>query len=185
MNARGTAAGRQTAVYRLLGGALALAASDPAHWTAEPLPLVSRIVVLIVATLWAAAPPDARPVTTSHQIPALAFRHRNTLFVVAVAAVAALGDPPLWLCAVDCLLLLTYLALLDLTGSGPVGVRQLRGGGRLLGAAAAMAAVLVCAQVPVDSSSGWGRIVAGLAIALAAACVGTVLWLGGTTRRDA
>jgi hypothetical protein len=172
-------------VYRLLGGALALAATDPTRWTADAVPVLTRLVCVLLATLWAAAPPARRPVTSSHRLPVLVSRHRNTLFVIVATAVAALGNPPVWLAAVDCALLLAYLALVDAAACGPVGVRQLRRTGTTLSAAAATAAVLVCAQAPVGSASPWGRVIAALGITAAAACVGAVLWLRQTVRRGA
>jgi hypothetical protein len=166
--------------FRLLGAALAVAATDPPHWADEPALITVRLIAVALAVVWAAAPMAARPVTTSRQFTVILSRHRNTLFVIAAVVVAALGNPPTWLTVVDCALVLTYLVLLDAATAGPVGGRQLRRAGTLLSAAAASAAVLLCAQVPVGSDSGWGRIIAALAVAAAACAVGTVLWLRRT-----
>jgi hypothetical protein len=166
--------------FRLLGGALAVAATDPPHWSGDPALIIARLLGVALAVVWAAAPVAARPVTTSHRLPVVLSRHRNSLFVIAAVLVAALGNPPVWLSAVDCALVLAYLVLLDAATAGPVGGRQLRRAGTLLSAAAASAVVLLCAQVPVGSGSGWGRIIAALAVAAAACAVGAVLWLRRT-----
>jgi hypothetical protein len=161
----------------LIGIALALAATDPSSWGSRAgAALAALLVFALLMALWAAPVVVQRAVAYSGAWTATAARHRNTLFAAACTVVAGLGDPPVWLAAVDAALLLAYLLAVDALAAGPVGVRQIRAVRTPLGSAAASAAVLLAAEAPVNTGAVWGRVVAALAVAAAAAAVGLALW---------
>ncbi|HEU5332908.1 MAG TPA: hypothetical protein VFU73_09095 [Actinocrinis sp.] len=168
----------------VIGLALAIAAIDPASWPRmSAAVLVFLVVAALLFALGGAPAVIQRPVTYTNTWTAKALRHRNTVFAATCAAVAGLGDPPVWLMAVDAALLLAYLLAVDALAAGPVGARQLRGIRTPAAAAAASAAVLVVATAPVDGGAVWGRIVAALCVAAAACAAGLALWDRAARRR--
>ena len=180
---RRAAAGREIlSPPTVIGLALAVAAIDPASWPRmSGTTLAFSVIVALLFALWAAPAVVQRPVEHSHTWTGRTLRHRNTVFAATCAAVAGLGDPPVWLMAVDAALLLAYLLAVDALAAGPIGARQLRGVRTPAAAAAASAAVLIVAEAPVDGGAVWGRIVAALCVAAAASAAGLALW--GKARR--
>jgi len=161
----------------VIGLALAIAAIDPASWPRMSGAVLAFLVIAaLLFALWAAPAVVQRPVAYTNTWTAKAFRHRNTVFAATCTAVAGLGDPPVWLMAVDAALLPAYLLAVDALAAGPVGARQLRGIRTPAAAAAASAAVLIVARAPVDGGAVWGRIVAALCVAAAASAAGLALW---------
>lgn len=158
---------------RILGALLLLGALDPPNWPHYPGPQWFFGAAAACGGFWAGAPTLERPEMRSHRLKHQALRYRNTLLAVVAALLAATQRPPVWLMAVEVLLLLTYLLLVD-AGAAPVRTasRQL---GQAAYAYAASALVLLSALAPV-TGGGWGRIVAAIAV------LGTLGLLLGTLR---
>jgi hypothetical protein len=159
---RPDAADRLQAVpIRVLGALLLVGALDPARWPDYLCPQWFFGVIAAVAGLWAGAPVVRRPVMDSHRWADQLRRHRNTLLAAASALLAALQSPPVWLMAVQTLLLLGYLMLVDASVAAARSPRaQLN---QALCAAAAAALVLLAAVAPV-TGGWWARFVAALAV---------------------
>ena len=152
----------ETLPMRVLGAVLLVGALNPAGWPDYFSPKWFFGGLATVAGFWAGSPVVDRPEARSYQFRHQVERYRNTLLAAAAALLAALQNPPVWLMAVELALLLTYLLLADAgTAPGRPANRQLEHAGY---AYAASALVLVAAVVPV-SGGGWGRIVAGIAVA--------------------
>ena len=146
---------------RLLGALLLVGALDPARWPHYLSPQWFFGLGALCVGFWAGAPVLGRPVIDSYRLRHRLARHRNTLLAATAAFVAAFQSPPVWLAAVEVLLLLVYLALLDLGAAAPppAGARLAQAGC----AAAASALVLLAAVAPV-TGGWWGRMVAAIAV---------------------
>jgi hypothetical protein len=151
----------QTLPIRVLGALLLVGALDPARWPDYLCPQWFFGVIAAVAGLWAAAPVVRRPVMDSHRLRDRAPRYRNTLLAAVSALLAALQSPPVWLMAVQTLLLLGYLVLVDAATAAARSPRaQLN---QALCAFGAAALVLLAAVAPV-TGGWWGRLVAAVAV---------------------
>ena len=146
---------------RFLGALLLVGALDPARWPHYLSPQWFVGLGALCVGFWAGAPVFSRPVIDSYRLRHRIARHRNTLLAATAAFVAAFQSPPVWLASVEVLLLLVYLALLDLGAAAPPppGARL----GQAGCAAAASALVLLAAVAPV-TGGWWGRFVAALAV---------------------
>jgi hypothetical protein len=161
----------------LLGVALVLAVTDPTRLAGRgPIGWLAAACG-VVAAIWAAPVVARRPAVDSVRPINLLARHRNTAFAVGCTVAAGFSDPPVWLMAVDAGLLLAYLLVVDALAAGPVGARQLARGTAPLAALAAIVIVLLAARAPVSSGAVWGRIVAAIAVAVAAVAAGAALWI--------
>ena len=170
-----TAAGRglEALPFRVLGALLLVGSLDPPHWPDTPSLQWLLGLVAACAGFWAGVPITDRPVIDSYTWPHRIQRHRNTLLAAVAVFLAALQSPPAWLTAVEILLLLGYLTVLD---AGAAAARPPRiQAAQALWAAAASALVLLCALAPVTGGSS-GRLVAGLCVA------GTLGLLGAALR---
>ena len=170
---------------RVLGALLLLGALDPARWPNYLSPQWFFGVAAFCAGFWAGAPVVERPVMESHRLAHQILRHRNTLLAAVSALLAAFQSPPVWLMAVEVLLLLTYLTIVD-SAAAPA-----RPAGQQLGQAVcgygASAFVLLAALAPI-TGGWWGRIVAGVAVLGTLGLLFSALWLrrpAGYPRRSA
>jgi hypothetical protein len=146
---------------RVLGALLLVGALDPARWPHYLCPQWFFGVIAAAAGLWAGAPVVRRPVMDSHRLTDRMVRHRNTLLAAVSALLAALQSPPVWLMAVQTLLLLGYLMVVDASVAAARSPRaQLNQALCALGAAAL---VLLAAIAPV-TGGWWGRFVAAVAV---------------------
>ncbi|MBS2964073.1 hypothetical protein KGA66_13530 [Actinocrinis puniceicyclus] len=161
----------------LLGVALVSAVADPTRLAGRGPAGWLCFAAAVVAAIWAAPAVARRPIVASARLGSRLVRHRNSAFAVGCTIVAGFSDPPVWLTALDAVLLSAYLLAVDAVAAGPVGVRQLRDRTAALAAPAAIAVVLLAARSPVHSGAVWGRIVAALALAAAAAAAGAALWI--------
>ncbi|MGK4585827.1 hypothetical protein [Kitasatospora sp. HPMI-4] len=159
---------------RSLGTALAVAAAAPVALRQGPVVAVLVPAGAALAAWWASQAVVQRPVAYAFTWRARLVRHRNTAFAVACVLLAALSGPPLWAAACVAALLLGYLLCVD-AAAGPAGLRQLRSRSVPAAACAASALVLLASYVSV-AASGWGRIIAALAVACSAVAVGLALW---------
>lgn len=147
--------------YRVLGALLLVGALDPARWPDYLGPQWFFGAFAALFGLWAGAPVVRRPVLDAHRWGDKLSRHRNTLLAAAAALLAAMQSPPVWLMAVETLLLLGYLILVDAATAAARSPRAQAA--QALGAAAAAALVLLAALAPVTGGS-WARLVAGVAV---------------------
>lgn len=168
-----TGGGLETLPFRVLGALLLVGSLDPPHWPDTLGPQWFCGVLAACVGFWAGAPILDRPVLDSHTWPRRAQRHRNTLLAAAAALLASLQSPPVWLAAVEVLLLLGYLTVLDAGAAAPRAPRVQSA--QALWAAAGSALVLLCAVAPITGGS-WGRLVAGLCV------LGTLGLLGAALR---
>ena len=151
----------ETLPFRLLGALLLAGALDPPHWPDSPSPQWVFGALAACLGFWAGAPIVDRPVLYRHSWAGRAYRHRNTLLVAVAAFLSAFQSPPVWLMAVEVLLLLAYLVAVDADAAAPRPPRvQLA---QALWAAAGSALVVVAAAAPITGGA-WGRFVAGLCV---------------------
>jgi hypothetical protein len=162
-----------TSTARVLGALLLLGALDPARWPAGPCPQWFFGAAAVGAGVWAGPSIVDRPVLASHRWQQRLRRHRNTVLAAAAALLAALQSPPAWLMAVEVILLLGYLTLVD--SAAAVTRRPRAHLGHALYAAAASVLVLLAALAPV-TGGGWAR------FAAAAAALGTLALLYAALR---
>jgi hypothetical protein len=168
----------ETLPFRVLGALLLAGSLDPPHWPHTPCPQWFFGALAASLGFWAAAPIVDRPVLDSHTRYRRALRHRNTLLAGAAAFLAAFQSPPVWLMAVEVLLLLAYLTAVDAAAAParPPRVQLVQA----LWAGAGSAVVLLSAVAPITGGS-WGRLVSGLCV------LGTLglLWAALRRRRPA
>ena len=158
---------------RVLGAVLLVGALDPARWPDYLCPQWFFGVLAAGFGAWAGAPLVDRPVLVTHRWRHRASRHRNTLLAGLATFLAAFQSPPVWLMAVEVLLLLAFLTLVD--ASSPAARPPLGRFAHACYAAAASALVLLAAVAPI-TGGWWGRLVA------AAAVLGTLGLLYATLR---
>lgn len=158
---------------RVLGALLLVGALDPARWPDYLCPQWFFGVLAAVFGAWAGTPLVDRPVLAAHRWRHQASRHRNTLLAGLAAFLAAFQSPPVWLMAVEVVLLLAYLTLAD--ASSPAARPALGRFAHACCAAGASALVLLAAVAPI-TGGWWGRLVA------AAAVLGTLGLLYATLR---
>ncbi|MFB7667744.1 hypothetical protein ACFC1R_28100 [Kitasatospora sp. NPDC056138] len=159
---------------RSLGTALAVAASAPVALPEGPLAAVLVPAGAALAAWWASPAVVRRPVAVTFARRAQLARHRNTALAVVCVLLSALSTPPIWAAACVTSLLLGYLLCVD-AAAGPAGLRQLRSRWAPAAAYTASALVLLASYAPV-APSGWGRIIAALAVSCSAVAVGLALW---------
>lgn len=174
-------AGLEALPFRVLGALLLVGSLDPPHWPDTLSPQWFCGVIAACLGFWAGAPILDRPVLDSHTWPRRAQRHRNTLLAAAAAFLAAFQSPPVWLTAVEVLLLLGYLTVLDAGAAAPRAARVQSA--QALWAAAGSALVLLCAVAPITGGS-WGRLVAGLCVLGTLGLLGAALRLRRPARYD-
>lgn len=154
-------AGIETLPFRLLGALLLAGALDPPHWPDSPSPQWLFGALAACVGFWAGAPIVDRPVLYRHNWSSRINRHRNTLLAAAAAFLAAFQSPPVWLMALEVLLLLGYLVVLDTAAAAPRPPRVQFA--QALWAAAGCALVLLAAAAPITGGT-WGRFVAGVCV---------------------